>query len=178
VAEYTEYRIYPALYEEATEGWVWLAGDGLEPHRLLELINKDNGRKVVCECRILDRNFICRYNNQYPARMIDANDSKDVLVIGDWYRGALGMLHSASAANLKILQLRNPVWQALRVGSQHPNPGVRLGNRLGVLGTWLGFSGFVIAIAQEHWKTYVWIAEVSLAALGIAALLACRGVRR
>jgi hypothetical protein len=39
---YKKYRTFAALYEETTKGWMWIAGKGLEPHRLLELINKEN----------------------------------------------------------------------------------------------------------------------------------------
>jgi hypothetical protein len=174
---YKEYQTFAALYEEATEGWVWIAGEGLEPHRLLQLINKDNGKKVICECRVLDKNFIQHYNSKEQTRKIDEAGRGDVLVINDWYRSALGISYSGTTANLQILQLQNPIWHALRAGSQHPNPSVRVGNRLGVLGLLLGFGGFIIPIVQEPCKNGAWIG-LSLVALVIIGLLACKGVKR
>jgi hypothetical protein len=173
-----KYKVYAALSEEATEGWVWFAEPAFEPYRLVLLINDDAKRRVYCECRLLDRNFIEIYNARPHTRKIDLAATRDVLVIGDWYRTALGIRSTGTHANLTILQRRNPFWQALRAGSQHPDPTVGLANRLGVLGLWLGLSGFAIPIVEHHAPNHVSVAEWIVGLCGLIALWACRGVRR
>jgi hypothetical protein len=173
-----EYETFAALYEEATDGWVWFATPSLEPHRLVRLTHKTNRRKIYCECRVLDSNFVKLYNERPNTRKIDESNYGSILIINDWYRSALGIPSSHEKVNLEIVQHSSPFWAALRSGSQHPNPTVRLGNRLGVLGTWLGLSGLIIPIAQEHFKGQVVWAEGIVILLGFAAVLACLGVRR
>jgi hypothetical protein len=172
------YQVYAALHEEATEGWVWFAEPPLESHRLVLLINEDTGRRVYCECRRLDSNFINLYNARSHTRTINPTMFHDVLVISDWYRTALGIPGTSVPANLTIVQRRNPFWQALRVGSQHPDPTVRLANRLGILGVWLGISGFVIPVVQVHWSRQVSYAELAVGLFAVVAAWACKGVRR
>jgi hypothetical protein len=173
-----EYKAFAALYEDATEGWVWLATPSLEPHRLIRLINETTKRTIYCECRVLDSNFVQLYNGKPHTRKINPSDYSHVIIINDWYRSALGISSSHEQVNLKVVQHKNPFWAALRAGSLHPSPSVRLGNRLGVLGTWLGVSGLLISIAQEHFQSHVSWAEGIVILSGIAALVACRGVRR
>lgn len=144
-----KYRVFAALYEESTSGWVWLATPRVEPHRLVILRNNDpqlNHPIIYCEARSLDDNFITFYNSKPHTKKIDPKNYSDVLVIGDWYRQALGIPGTKLEVDLEVCQLKNPFWPALRAGSQHPDPTVRLANRLGLLGTWLGLVGLAGAI--------------------------------
>jgi hypothetical protein len=145
------YRIFAALREEATSGWVWLATPRVEAHRLIK-VRKPRDKKspitIYCEGRRLDRNFIDFYNSQPHTHKIDAENCDDVLVVGDWYREALGVPGTKITVDLEIEQQKNPMWAALKAGSQHPDPTVRLANRLGLLGTWLGLLGLAGAIEE------------------------------
>src|SRR5579864_6613231 len=137
------YRVFAALYEEATEGWVWFATPPPEPHRLIILRNLDiKSRPIIyCEARLIDENFVKFYNEKPHTRKIDPKNFSDVIVINDWYRRALGIPSTKTEVVLEVRQPKNPFWPALRAGSQHPDPAVRLANRLGLLSTWLGLVG-------------------------------------
>lgn len=146
-----KYQIYAALHEEATSGWVWLATPPVQAHRLIKIKtprDKKLRMTLYCEGRCLDRNFVDFYNSQRRTRKIDAENFGDVLVIGDWYREALRISGTAETVELEIEQQENPMWAALKVGSQHPDPTVRLANRLGLLGTWLGLLGLAGAVEE------------------------------
>ena len=173
-----EYETFAALHEEETEGWVWIATPIVEPHRLIRVLNEGTHRKVYCECRTLDRNFVKLYNDRPHTRKIDETDFADTLVLNDWYRSALGIGRSHGKVQLQIVQSTNPFWAALRAGSQHPNPGVRLGNRLGMLGTWLGLSGIAFPVGEHYLKDCFWLTWVFVVSVGAVAAWACRGVRR
>jgi hypothetical protein len=142
------YRIFAALYEETTAGWVWLATPRIAPHRLITLENEgsESHRIVYCEARSLDENFIALYNSKPHTKKIDPSKYGDVLVVGDWYRQALDISGTQTEADIDVVQQKNPIWPALRAGSQHPDPTVRLANRLGLLGAWLGLVGLEGAI--------------------------------
>lgn len=187
-----KYRIYAALYEEATDGWVWLANPRVEPHRLITLKNQDVPCRpiIYCEARVLDANFAQFYNSKPHTRKIDLKDSSDVLVIGDWYRQALGITGTKTDVDLDVSQPRNPFWSALKAGSQHPDPTVRLANRLGLLSAWLGLLGilgavdpFVTALKKaitghghDVYSAGGWLLFIILA--GCVCMWAARGVRR
>jgi hypothetical protein len=138
-----KYRIFAALHEEATEGWVWLATPPTEPHRLIILKNLELKSRptVYCEARSIDDNFLKFYNDRKHTFRIDEGNYDDVLILGDWYRQALGIPATGVAVDLEVQQPRNPFWPTLRAGSQHPDTTVRLANRLGLLGAWLGLLG-------------------------------------
>jgi hypothetical protein len=187
-----KYRVFAALYEEATAGWVWLASPRLEPHRLVILRNQDlkSHPVIYCEGRSLDENFVAFYNAKPHTRKIDPKNFGDVLVIGDWYRQGLGIPTTKTEVELEVRQPKNPFWPALRAGSQHPDPTVRLANRLGLLGTWLGLVGVVGAVipfidairqAMKGDCRNVYSTGASLLfilVVGLVCLWGARGVRR
>lgn len=145
---------------------------------------------VYCEARLLDDNFVHFYNSKPHTKKIDATNFKDVLVIGDWYRQALGIPRTRMEVAIEVRQPSNPFWPALRAGSQHPDPTVRLANRLGLLGTWLGLVGLAGVIepsikaarnaisgnAHNLYSTGGWLLFLIVA--GSVFLWGARGVRR
>src|SRR5580692_5777958 len=101
-----KYRIFAALYEEATNGWVWLAKPQVEPHRLVILRNQGLGSDpiIYCEARTLDDNFVAFYNSKLHTRKIDPKNYSDVLIVGDWYRQALGIPRTRIEADIEVRQ--------------------------------------------------------------------------
>lgn len=179
-----KYRAFAALYEEATAGWVWIADPKVAPHRIVVLRNRKPGchRAIYCEARTLDKNFVQFYNGKPHTAKIDENNYNNVLVVGDWYRQALGITGTQTEVELAVRQPRIPFWSAMRAGSQHRDPTVRLANRLGLLGTWLGLFGLVgaiVPIQNASWHPLnlgagLWL---MLCLAGIGCIWGIRGVR-
>jgi hypothetical protein len=188
-----KYRIFAALHEEATEGWVWLATPAVETHRLIILRNLDlkSHPTVYCEARSIDDNFLRFYNERKHTSRIELENHGDVLILGDWYRQALGIPATGIEVDIEVRQPKNPFWPALRAGSQHPDTTVRLANRLGLLGVWLGLLGVgsvgaqLLLVVKQLTKGdcailhsgSTWF-SIFILAVGIACVWGARGVRR
>jgi hypothetical protein len=168
-----QYKIFAALHEEATAGWVWLATPKLLPHRLITIEKEHPYRKIFCECRMIDQNFIKLYNERPRTRDIDSAHFEDVLVIGDWYRTALGIVSSSTEVELKVTQPQLSAWTSIKAGTQHADPNVRLANRLGLIGTWLGISGVVFSLV-----TCRLYAGIAVLVLGLMTVYVCKGIHR
>jgi hypothetical protein len=72
------------------------------------------------------------------------------MVIGAWYRQALGMPYTSFQnkldVSLTIRPQRSETWGALRAACHHPDIVARIGTRLGILGAWLGIVGIAAPI--------------------------------
>jgi len=138
-----KYKIYAALAEEENEGWVWFTTPKLDTRTLVKLHKSQNGRIVFCQSRQVDKNFLQRYN-ECP-RISIPHDEKNSLVIGEWYRDALGGFDTQTEVDIEISRLEIPFWRDLRAACHHPDIVARIGTRLGILGAWLGIIGIAIA---------------------------------
>ena len=104
--------------------------------------------KTYCEARIIDQNFLDRYER--PERITDPiQDPPRTLVISQWYRDNLGGLHTQQGYLIRVRKLRFPGWRALRAASHHPDIAVRVGTKLGMLGVWLGFVALAEALINK-----------------------------
>jgi hypothetical protein len=155
-----KYTIRAALHDETNEGWVWTT-----EHRsrtVVRIIGPDGKRVIHCLAREIDSNFLSIYNHTPKEKdtrealgkkcriNIDLNNNLPTVVMGQWYRDALGGFKTTTAEEGRgpvVLEIK-PYSGGLRsllgplfAASQHPDISVRLGTRLGVLGTWLGLIG-------------------------------------
>ena len=152
-----KYTICAGMAEEDNGGWVWIQDPRLPSRTLIQLSRRLRGRKwtTFCEARFIDRNFIKGYSKD---GRVDLVEQPNPMVISEWYRNALGgfptayqqtaQLDDRPIPDIKIRKLRLWGWRALRGACHHPDMGVRVGTRLGVLGVWLG----VGAIVEPIWK--------------------------
>ncbi|MGA2157536.1 MAG: hypothetical protein ABSH37_24270, partial [Bryobacteraceae bacterium] len=117
---------------------------------------------------------------------VDLDKVRDVIVISDWYRKALGGFETGGPQHLTICKPWCSQWADLRAACQHPEPGVRVATRVAILGTWLGVAAFLSALAEvapvkcwlEHSIRYPALYALVLAALfGVWCLIAGRGVK-
>jgi hypothetical protein len=206
------YRVFAALHEDTDKGWVWLLLKECEGFRSRMTIKISRGQhSVYCQHRNFDENFVRKYDSSDEttsmyfgieekdhARQKDlARDAvrhrvkvvlpEDVIVISGWYRRALGDLKRGSREQLTITKPWFSPWADLRAACQHPEPGMRIATRIAILGTWLGVTAFLAALAEvaplkgwlEHNISYPALWALVLAGLfGIACLFAGRGVKR
>jgi hypothetical protein len=193
---------------------VWLRLDESKGFRSRMTVRICNGKfSVYCEHRNFDANFVRVYDSSEETTSIyfgrDERDHirqkdiakteisqrkevsmgqlSDAIVIGGWYRRALGDLETGGPHELKICKPRFSLWADLRAGCQHPEPGVRIGTRVAILGTWLGVAAFLPALAEvEPIKSWLrdricypsfW-ALIVAGLFGILCLVAGRGVKR
>jgi hypothetical protein len=149
------YEIYASRDEDAKEGSVWLYRPNYPSRTIMVMKRVDEGGrqwKTFCEARHIDRNFIRRYNDNEGQRTEILTRPTNVLVISEWYRNALGGFatsHQPGHEKLYAIAVRRarlPGWRALRAAAHHPDFGIRLGTRLGVLGGWLGLLGILLGL--------------------------------
>lgn len=135
-------KIYAARDEDIHEGWVWIRNPSLPPRAVVRITNPATGRAIYCEAMQVDENFLRLYNKP-PRVLITA--PQDVLVIGAWYRAALGGLVPLSDVPLRI-ETRNSWVGQFRACIHHPQAVVRLGAWLGGLGLVLGLLGLGLGV--------------------------------
>ena len=143
----TEWQVFPSLHEEAREGWVWASSvpDPTTPHLLVR--NLGNGRRVVCEQRLIDANFRRTYNQPPRAAL---PDNGKVLVASAFYRQRLGLDQGPKgSANLELSSARGPI-AGLRAGVSHPSSAIRTATWLGILSFALGALSVVLAVVLPH----------------------------
>ena len=195
-----EFDVYAALHEETDKGWVWFLDPNLTSRMTVTIVN---GHKTLyCEYREIDENFLTLYNERSHTRKIDPEGTwaeahqkhdlhklnnprkfQNILVISGWYRDALGIGEKAQSCNLDIKRPRCSAWADLRAACQHPEPGVRVATRVGLLGTWLGvlgLSAFVDALKQPPGQllTCSSLSTVGVAvAFAIMCVIAGKGVK-
>jgi hypothetical protein len=151
-------HVFMVLHEEMDKGWVYLGGGmGIRSRALVRLKNLDSGkrRSIFCEYVELERPDVDYYNSTTRGRIeIPPGSFSDVLVISKWYRSALDIPRRPSAGpwtvHLDVKPAKLPGWNSVRAAVMHPDPAIRVGTRLGVLGAWLGmvalFPALVAAI--------------------------------
>lgn len=142
-----DYIVRAALAEETNDGWVWICGpsQNLDSRTVVNIRRPNACRGVYTELRTIDCNFLRQYNDSPHTFCI--RNKQDTIVMAEWYRTALAIRGTTSKDNeagrvpLIVKKVKIPVWRSLRAACHHPDPVVRLGTRLGILGAWLGFLG-------------------------------------
>jgi len=139
------YEIRSALHEESKEGWVWIfpAEDSKATH--LHIRNPDNGWTIICEQRVIDKNFRLVYNARKLT--LDIPPDGNVLVISSYYRDLLGGFDPNLAKDLEVAPRRGPI-ASLVAGVLHPSSAVRAAVLLGIVSVVLGIFAVLVAILR------------------------------
>lgn len=135
-------RLFAALREDTQQGWVWLQDATLPTRSIVKITNPTNGKSVYCEALQIENNFLRAYN-QYPR--ISISDTKSALVIGGWYRAALGGLSTQADVPLNI-KPANCCWGKFKACTDHPQIVVRVAAWLGAIGLFLGVIGLILGV--------------------------------
>lgn len=137
---------------------------------------------VFCECRTIDDNFLKLYNKEGERRVPIPECPTDALVIGKWYRDALGRIGTKQDVSLSISAAKIPGWRALRAASHHPDFVVRLATYLGAIAVCLGILGFLVAVLPSNASLFGlgrgWISFVFALAVGGIGARACWPIKR
>lgn len=137
-------KLFAVLHDDAQQGWVWLQDSSLSARSIVKITNPDNGKAVYCEALQIDNNFLSTYN-QSPRISIDNPQSS--IVIGGWYRAALGGLSTQMDVPLTIKPC-NTWWGHFKACTDHPQTVVRVAAWLGLISVVLGFLGMLLGAAS------------------------------
>jgi len=135
-------RVFPALRDDMSQGWVWLDKDGLAARSIVCITNRANGKTVYCEALKIDRNFLDEYNQ--PPRF-SITDPKNSIVIGYWYRWKLGEIATQADHEFDV-RPSNGCWGKFRACAQHPQIVVRIAIWLALCSVVLGLLGVALGI--------------------------------
>jgi hypothetical protein len=136
-----KYIIYSALHEDIDAGWVWIGTRPCSHRCVVQITNRDNGRRAFCDALEIDPNFLSRYN-QAPRRTIQ--NPAQSLVISDWYRKRLEA-QKGEEAELEVVLASGPIAK-LRSCLQHPQTVVRISTWLAIISVILGGLGFALGL--------------------------------
>jgi len=137
------YRIYPSLFEEMNEGYVWVNEPEWDSRKVARITNVSNGKTIYCETRTIDDGFKNNYreknsgiNDTRPLEMV-LEEGDNQIVISQWYRDDL-KIDTGKDVKLRIEKSCWPYGNYF-AAIQHPNVVSRLASRIGI---W----GFILAI--------------------------------
>ena len=78
------YSIFAALHEETSNPYVWVSCPTYQSRSIITIINTANNKKIYCEYRKLDENYMKHYNKQ--AGTCEIKDGSNTIVMSGWYR--------------------------------------------------------------------------------------------
>lgn len=146
------YEVRAALSEETSYPHVWLGGEPLPLRSIILIKNRANGKKVTCEYRKVEPNFIKKYNSNKSR--VSINENQPTIVIAEWYRDILG-IKTRTLVDLDISRIC--FFSQTRMSLKHPDNVMRYAAKLarlsiylGAIGVLLGLVGIWLAKNQTH----------------------------
>ena len=139
-----KYRIYASVTEESKEGWVWISPSDNLTSEFVKIENPESGKSIICERRIIDKNYIKNYNSREST--INIKNDGNVLILNDSFRTKLGGIPTQSEVSLEIKDANGLIEKYIFASLHHPHPFVRIGIKLGVISVFLGVIGLTLGI--------------------------------
>ena len=139
-------KIYAARDEDAHQGWVWLQNPTFPARCIVKIKNLSNGLSIYCEALQIENNFLNK-DNQPPRIYI--TDTASALVMGEWFRAALGGVQTQQEPSL-LIEPCNSGLARFRACADHPQIVVRVAAWLGGIGLALGIVGFLISLISLY----------------------------
>jgi hypothetical protein len=79
-------KVYAALRDDVSEGYVWLKRPDLPARSVVRVTNTLNGRSLYCEALQIEDNFLAEYNR---VRRLSIDNPDASIVMSYWYRARL-----------------------------------------------------------------------------------------
>ena len=136
---------YASLHEESKSGWVWVPPSEDLNSEFIEIINKENQKSIICERRIIDDNYIERYNKG-NTKKIKSDDVDTIFIINEYYRNKLGGLATQKGVELNILNADGFCNERIKAYLDHPDPYLRMGIILGMIFVGLGILSLTLGL--------------------------------
>lgn len=135
-----KFTIYAALLEETKAGWIWIPKTNDIKSDLIKVTNPVKKKTIVCECRVIDDNFIDDYNKRRTKR-IKKNEMNNI-VVSEYYRNKLGDIKTEQQVELIVEESGNGIKgyidRYLNAPFNHPDVYVRITARVAVWSLFLG----------------------------------------
>jgi hypothetical protein len=146
-----KYNIRAALAEEALDAWVWSnvtvpENEDVPKKKYVMIRNPDKKKKIITYKRVIDPNFINRYNKKGRNKII-SEEGKLYLVISECYRELLD-IQPGEEIELEISPLNcihnwRQIWLPHWI---HPNPTMQCANRASWIAIIIGILSIIIGI--------------------------------
>ncbi|GEM_PF-5211732 len=96
-----KYKVFVALHEEARDPCIWIPNDDkVNSGDCIKVQCTSTQKKVYCECRVLDDNYINYYNDRHHTNKI--REQNKAIIISEYYRKKLGNLKSGENYDFEI----------------------------------------------------------------------------
>ena len=135
------YRVYAAMAEDASSGWVHIAPPETKKKRSVVKL-RHGKRSVYCEAIDIDANFRARYERS-PHRLPLTGDR--VLVMNGWYRDRLGITQARGKEYDIEITVHNRMGH-IHAARHNPQLVVRLATRLALIAIVLGVIAVVLGV--------------------------------
>jgi hypothetical protein len=139
-----EYKILPALKEDALEAWVWMNDSQIPQNIYLIIKNKQYRKSIKTFKRTIDLNYQNNYNARENTYKIDIQSSHNYIVMNEYYREKLGVNKNC---NEYLLIKKANLFQVLfKIPLLHPNPVVQYANRSTIVALIIGIIALILTI--------------------------------
>jgi hypothetical protein len=123
------------------EGWGWINEELISKNGFYRIITEKG--KITIYLRTIDKNFVEKYKES--KRKVNLSESKNTLVINEYYRTRLGIQETGTRITAKIKKCgfvkRNLLWNFT-----HPNPYVRHSSYMTLFSLIVGFVALIVTI--------------------------------
>lgn len=137
-----ELIVYPSLFEDTREAWVWLPNKCKGKFKSGKMIKIIKGSKsIVLVCRIVDDNFEKEKN-----RRVESNTSIDYLstmFLSYHYRDILGIENDKKKIQIQIEEANGWQYRYWQYFRQHPRAEVRLTFYLAIFSIGISLLSFI-----------------------------------
>lgn len=139
------YKVYAALLDDISSGWVWVGGFEGEQRSIIKLHNANSKKSVYCEALRIDKNYLKKYSEGNTSSIKNESNS---IIANEWYRRKLGIHSTKNYEHISISEA-NHLYGRFRASIQHPQVVVRLATWLGLLSVILGVIGICLGLSAN-----------------------------
>ena len=147
--EKEKYRIYAAIRDDVSSGWIWINNKKIQQRSILFIYNPQNKKYLYSEALKIEGNYLRNYNQSNSGRipLLIGNENEPVIVINEWYRHKLGDIQTQEYCELEITEENNCVgW--IMACLHHPQIIVRIATILAIISIFISIISVVIAITS------------------------------
>ncbi len=140
-----KFRVYPSKLEESKEGWVWIPPNIEVNTEFIEIRNPNNKKKIICEKRFLDDNYI---RNHKTLQKVE-NCQNECIIMNEFYRNRLGIRKYSETreyVELEIREVKCPITKYLIAPLHHPNSFVRISITIGIISLAIGLLSIILSL--------------------------------
>lgn len=140
------FKVYKSLYDEASEGWIWVNKkfiDKTNKSKVIRITNLGNENNIVCHVRSIDDD----YSNKYKTSTTNTL-AEESIILNEHYRTKLGFIYTEIKGKDCKLSITNAnfkdkYWNYFL---DHPNSIINLTHKLVVISIGIGILSIALTI--------------------------------